>query len=188
MWAVITWPFLSFTRKVVLGRAWMTSPSVPRSWTTGRRSAASTASHRAPPQSVHERTTLPERSRTRQCLRRASTAHSVVADTGSNVQIDSSLSSDECLHTAGATGSIPVPPTSRVEDWRGKPLMGPRFQSPLIEPDMRISRIRLSDKASCGRPRTGLGEGLQPHQTQACIEVRVREAGVAVTPHLMLVA
>jgi hypothetical protein len=24
MWAVITWPFLSFTRKVVLGRAWMT--------------------------------------------------------------------------------------------------------------------------------------------------------------------
>src|SRR5215471_18419159 len=28
MWAVITWPFLSFTRKVVLGRAWMTSPSI----------------------------------------------------------------------------------------------------------------------------------------------------------------
>jgi hypothetical protein len=30
----------------------------------------------------------------------------------------------------------------RVEDWRGKPLIGSRFQSPLIEPDRRISRIK----------------------------------------------
>ena len=29
----------------------------------------------------------------------------------------------------------------------------PRFHVPLIEPDVRISRIRLSDKASCVRPR-----------------------------------
>src|SRR3989442_10739640 len=38
---------------------------------------------------------------------------------------------------------------------RGAPLATPwlRFQSPLIEPDMRISRIRLSDKTSCFRPR-----------------------------------
>src|SRR5690242_101316 len=28
MCAVITWPFFSFTRKVVLGRVWMTSPSI----------------------------------------------------------------------------------------------------------------------------------------------------------------
>ena len=28
-----------------------------------------------------------------------------------------------------------------------------RFHIPLIEPDMRISRIRLSDKDSCVRPR-----------------------------------
>src|SRR5215471_12963146 len=28
MWAVITWPFFSFTRKVVFGRVWMTSPSI----------------------------------------------------------------------------------------------------------------------------------------------------------------
>ena len=34
----------------------------------------------------------------------------------------------------------------RVEGWGGKSLMAPRFQSPLIEPDGRISRIRLSDK------------------------------------------
>ena len=49
----------------------------------------------------------------------------------------------------------------RVEDWRGKPLIGSRFQSPLIEPDMRVSRIRLSDKTSCVRPRTGLGTGFE---------------------------
>ena len=38
---------------------------------------------------------------------------------------------------------------------RGAPLATPwlRFQSPLIEPDVQISRIRLSDKASCFRPR-----------------------------------
>jgi hypothetical protein len=28
-----------------------------------------------------------------------------------------------------------------------------RFHSPLIEPEVRISRIRLSDKGSCGRTR-----------------------------------
>jgi hypothetical protein len=71
---------------------------------------------------------------------------------------------EHCFHTAGATGSIPVPPTSRVEDWRGKPLSGPRFQSSLVEPDRRISRIRLSDKTSRGRPRTGLGKGPQVHE------------------------
>ena len=42
---------------------------------------------------------------------------------------------------------------------RGAPLATPwlRFQSPLIEPDMRISRIRLSDKTSCFRPRKVAG-------------------------------
>ncbi len=33
---------------------------------------------------------------------------------------------------------------SRVERWRGG--QGLRFHLPLIEPDVRISRIRLSDK------------------------------------------
>ena len=32
-----------------------------------------------------------------------------------------------------------------------------RFHVPLIEPDVRISRIRLSDKASCVRTRDGIG-------------------------------
>jgi len=31
-----------------------------------------------------------------------------------------------------------------------------RFHIPLIEPDMRISRIRLSDGTSCLRPRKAL--------------------------------
>jgi hypothetical protein len=31
--------------------------------------------------------------------------------------------------------------------------LGLRFHTPLIEPDLRISRIRLSDKRSCLRPR-----------------------------------
>jgi hypothetical protein len=43
-------------------------------------------------------------------------------------------------------------------------LMGFRFQSPLIEPDRRISRIRLSDKTSCVRPRKGLGKGFELHE------------------------
>jgi len=32
-------------------------------------------------------------------------------------------------------------------------LASPRFPSSLIKPDVRISRIRLSDKDSCVRPR-----------------------------------
>ena len=45
-----------------------------------------------------------------------------------------------------------------------KSLIDLRFQSPLIEPDMRISRIRLSDKTSCVRPRKGLGSGFELHE------------------------
>jgi len=50
---------------------------------------------------------------------------------------------------------------ARVESRTGafKSLTDLRFQSPLIEPDVRISRIRLSDKTSCVRPRKGLGQG-----------------------------
>ena len=47
--------------------------------------------------------------------------------------------------------------SGRVDDWRGggpaRPDLYPlRFQSPLGEPDVRISRIRLSP-GSCLRPR-----------------------------------
>ena len=37
-----------------------------------------------------------------------------------------------------------------------------RFHIPLIEPDVRISRIRLSDKASCVRPRKSLVRQAHP--------------------------
>ena len=69
-----------------------------------------------------------------------------------------------------------------------KSLMDLRFQSPLIEPDMRISRSRLSDKTAGVRPRKGLGEGFALHEPQPSVEVRVREAGEAVTPDLVLMA
>jgi hypothetical protein len=39
---------------------------------------------------------------------------------------------------------INVAPYGRVEIWRGN--KESRFQTPLIKPDVRISRIRLSDK------------------------------------------
>jgi len=41
-------------------------------------------------------------------------------------------------------GSLPRLPESRVEKWRGGQRL--RFHFPLIEPDGRFSRIRLSDK------------------------------------------
>jgi hypothetical protein len=66
--------------------------------------------------------------------------------------------------------------------------MDPRFQSPLVEPDMQISRIRLSDKTSRGRPRTGLGKKPQVHEPQVSMEVRIGKARVPVTAHLVLVA
>jgi len=41
-----------------------------------------------------------------------------------------------------------------------------RFHVPLIEPDVQIYRIRLSDKGSRFRPRAGRGQRLQLEQTQ----------------------
>jgi hypothetical protein len=50
------------------------------------------------------------------------------------------LRSSEFKLKAGINGS----PYGRVEIWRGN--KESRFQTPLIKPDVRISRIRLSDK------------------------------------------
>ncbi len=72
---------------------------------------------------------------------------------------------------------------SRVEVWRGGlggtyPLSGPfgwrcltgltmlRFHTPLIEPDVRFSRIRLSDKGSRFRPREAASSLLEAHKPQ----------------------
>ena len=73
---------------------------------------------------------------------------------------------------------------SRVERWRGGLgnaylLTGPfvcrcltsaaipRFHLPLIEPDVQISRIRLSDKVSRLRPREVARSSLKPDQPES---------------------
>src|SRR5438093_8370289 len=61
-----------------------------------------------------------------------------------------------------------------------------RFHIPLVEPDGRFSRIRLSDKVSCVRPWEVVGEGLQPNQTQRSVEVLVGEPRDSPSPHLVL--
>ena len=62
----------------------------------------------------------------------------------------------------------------RVETWRGDDSSF-RFHVPLIEPDGRISRIRLSDKDSCVRPREVACPRLEPYQPQRSIKVFIRE-------------
>jgi len=54
-----------------------------------------------------------------------------------------------------------------------QPSHDPRFHTPLIEPDMRLSRIRLSDKRSCLRPRQVTPQPRQPNQFQDLIEILV---------------
>ena len=50
-----------------------------------------------------------------------------------------------------------------------------RFHTPLIEPDVRISRIRLSDKDSRRRPREIARSRLEPYQPQHFFKVVIRE-------------
>jgi hypothetical protein len=69
-----------------------------------------------------------------------------------------SLESHQCRRPVeSTTGAVTIGVASLFPrlSVRGAPLATPwlRFQSPLIEPDMRITRIRLSDKTSCFRPR-----------------------------------
>ncbi len=54
--------------------------------------------------------------------------------------------------------------------------MGSVSTIPLIEPDVRISRIRLSDKLSCLRPRQVARQPGQADQPQRCVEVSIRVA------------
>jgi len=63
-----------------------------------------------------------------------------------------------------------------------------RFHTPLIEPDLRLSRIRLSDKRSCLRPRQVARQPRQPNQFQALVEVLVWEAIIPSALDPMLVA
>jgi hypothetical protein len=52
----------------------------------------------------------------------------------------------------------------------------PRFHLPLLEPDVRIYRLRLSDKVSHVRSRGLNGTALEPQQTQRLVQVLVRVA------------
>jgi hypothetical protein len=47
-----------------------------------------------------------------------------------------------------------------------------RFHTPLIEPDMQLSRIRLSDKTSRLRPRHVAPKRGQTHEPEVPVEVR----------------
>jgi hypothetical protein len=50
-----------------------------------------------------------------------------------------------------------------------------RFHTPLIEPDVRIARIRLSEKVSRCRPRKTAGPSGETDQAQLIVENGVRE-------------
>ena len=61
----------------------------------------------------------------------------------------------------------------RVGMWRGGLRL--RLHTPLIELDVRISRIQLSDKESCSRSHEAALPTLQAAQAQSLVEVRVGE-------------
>jgi len=61
-----------------------------------------------------------------------------------------------------------------------------RFQTPLIKPDGRISRIRLSEKASRFRPREVGGPTGQARQAQHVVQMPVRPRPRPRTSHLVL--
>src|SRR5205807_7418873 len=63
-----------------------------------------------------------------------------------------------------------------------------RFHTPLIEPDMQISRIRLSDKTSRLRPRLAVPTRSQAYETVMPVEVRKWISPAPASPDLVLVA
>jgi hypothetical protein len=63
-----------------------------------------------------------------------------------------------------------------------------RFHTPLIEPDVRISRIRLSDKTSCFRPRKVTGSFRHIHQSQLLKQVLIRKARHSQASNLVFLA
>src|SRR5436189_3511735 len=63
-----------------------------------------------------------------------------------------------------------------------------RFHTPLIEPDMQISRIRLSDKTSRLRPRLAAPSRGQAYETVMPVEVREGIRPAPASPDLVLVA
>jgi hypothetical protein len=62
-----------------------------------------------------------------------------------------------------------------------------RFQSPLVEPDVRV-RIRLSDRVSGHRSRKVGRHGGELDESQRVVEVLVREATSPRVAHLVFAA
>jgi hypothetical protein len=83
---------------------------------------------------------------------------------------------------------IPTAILGRVEDGRGS--LGhaatSRFPSPLIEPDRRISRIRLSDKTSRLRPRLVVSKPAQTYEPEVPVEVREWISSAPASPDFVL--
>ena len=63
-----------------------------------------------------------------------------------------------------------------------------RFHTPLIKPDRRVSRIRLSDEDSRVRPREAARPLLEPEQSQLLVQERVGEACRPLVRHLVFAA
>jgi hypothetical protein len=62
-----------------------------------------------------------------------------------------------------------------------------RFHIPLIEPDVQIARIRLSDRTSRRRLRLITSKCREAYETEVHVELRVRMASATTSPCLMLV-
>src|SRR3954471_22708539 len=60
-----------------------------------------------------------------------------------------------------------------------------RFHIPLIEPDMRISRIRLSDKISRLRPRRAAPKSGQTDEPEVPVEVQEWISPASASPDLV---
>jgi len=61
-----------------------------------------------------------------------------------------------------------------------------RFHTPLIEPDMQISRIRLSDKTSRLHPRRAAAKLCQAYEPEVPVKVREWIAPALASPDLVL--
>ena len=61
-----------------------------------------------------------------------------------------------------------------------------RLHTPLIEPDMQISRIRLSDKTSRLHPRRVVPKSAQAYEPEVSVEVREWIAPAPASPDLVL--
>ena len=76
---------------------------------------------------------------------------------------------------------IGLPPLSSGGALVARPWL--RFHTPLIEPDMQISRIRLSDKTSRLRPRHVVPKPAQAYEPEVPVEVRewIAPAGIVMS-------